>query len=100
MITLKNAQSIGCIDYGNNNFFEIMKDSDGTIGFMSHGEPADDNGDGTWSCEADSITKFLADIKDRPDFDEITTNLMEIFNYNEHYETRTAIVSARADYKI
>ena len=76
MITLKNASSLGCVDYGNNNFFEVMKDNDGTIGFMSHEEPANENPDGTYRGEADSLDKFIEDIKDRDDFADIVKDVI------------------------
>jgi hypothetical protein len=80
MFTLKQAQSIGCIDYGNNNFFEIMKDSDGTIGLMSHDEPPEENSDGTFSGEADTVEEFVDSVSDRPDFPEIMKELLSIIS--------------------
>jgi hypothetical protein len=32
------TKSIGCIDFGNNNFYEVMKDGNGVITFQSHDE--------------------------------------------------------------
>jgi hypothetical protein len=80
MTTLKQASSLGDICYGNNNFFEVMKDVDGTIAFMSHEEPCDENDDGTWSGEADSIEKFINDIRDRSDFTNIMAEVMHIIS--------------------
>jgi hypothetical protein len=44
--------SIGCIDYGNNNFYEVMRLDDGTLLFGSHNDP------GVY----DSIAQFFSEI--------------------------------------
>jgi hypothetical protein len=77
MVTVTKAESIGCVDYGNNNFFEIMVDHDGTVGFMSHDDcDCSQNPDGTFSGEVDSVDKFLTDISDRHDYQDIVTQLI------------------------
>ena len=76
---LYNAHSLGCIDYGNNNFFEIMR-SGNTVAMFSH---EDDtlgkiNPDGTYDV-TDGITvdAFIEEVKDREDFSGIMKELCE-----------------------
>jgi hypothetical protein len=76
---LKSCVSLGSIDYGNNNFFEVMRDSGGKVILCTHEEdPGEENEDGTWDSEGMSIGEFVDDISDRPDFVEIMGELMVI----------------------
>lgn len=74
----QNAVSLGCVDYGNNSFFEIMQNPDGSIVLASHDDdPAEENEDGTWNGDGDSVETWLNDISDRPDFEDIKKELFE-----------------------
>lgn len=77
---LLNTKSIGCIDYGNNNFFEVMVDLNGSVVLCSHDDGcSDENSDGTYDSEGMSIPEFVSSIKDRPDVNEILTDLFQLF---------------------
>jgi hypothetical protein len=71
---------MGCIDYGNNNFFEIMMDSEHKVILCAHGDdPCEENEDGTFNCEGLTINEFLSQISNRSDYHEIVKELMETF---------------------
>ena len=60
-------KSIGCVDYGNNNFFEVMKSDSGGFHFGSH-DVMDmvENDDGSWSVTGQPIgmREFLSEVPD------------------------------------
>lgn len=78
MITLNNCYSIGCIDYGNNNFYEVMTDGLRFV-LVSHDEEVemDDNGVCA-SATGLSIPAFMHDIHQRPDYQEIMDELNQL----------------------
>jgi len=78
---LKSCKSVGTIDYGNNNFFEVMVDKNHKVVLCSHDDeyPAE-NPDGTYDSEGLSLNEFIEEIKDRDDFMEILTELMSILS--------------------
>lgn len=84
MIKLVNANSMGCVEYGNNNFFEVMRDTTtGEVGLMSHEEPLEENSDGTYTGDADSVDEYIDSIKDRDDFAELMKELLVVLINNQ-----------------
>ncbi|MHA2066366.1 MAG: hypothetical protein ACXABY_18500 [Candidatus Thorarchaeota archaeon] len=64
--------STGCVDFGNNNFYEVMRDERGVIEFICH----DDGPDGvpiSWNefitgvpeCYRPDVLRQLADLLDK-----------------------------------
>lgn len=61
-------KSIGCVDYGNNNFFEVMKSESGSYHFGSHDDmDMIENSDGSWSMNGYppmGMREFLNEVPD------------------------------------
>lgn len=74
---VKNSVSLGCVEYGNNNFYEIMVDPSGLVCLCYHGDPFTENPDGTFNCEGISIREFALEIKDRHDYEEVMKELCD-----------------------
>lgn len=73
---LIKARSIGSIEYGNNNIFEIMRDQYNEVVLSPHGEdPGTKHSDGSWDCEGITVADFIRLVADRPDFHEIMSDL-------------------------
>ena len=73
---MSEFQSIGCFDYGNNNFFEVMKcEETGRVMFLSHEEDED-------ADESVMITyeELIAEIAERDDFAELKVELDELIS--------------------
>jgi hypothetical protein len=81
---MEKFKSIGCVDYGNNNFWEIMKECNtGEIILESHDDPPgveQDDGTQHRSEHALSLEQFLEEISDRPDYNEIVEDLQLSIN--------------------
>ena len=90
-MNLINATSIGCIEYGNDSIFEIMKGQnergESCIGLMAHEDPTyTENPDGTFNGQADSLFDFIKSIESRTDYDEIKDELLDTCMRNARNE--------------
>ena len=73
---MKNGYSLGCVEYGNNNFNEVMREGD-VVGLFSHDDGGGvENPDGTYQVEGGmTVEEYIDEIKDRSDFVEILKEL-------------------------
>lgn len=66
--TVRNLQSLGCLELGNNDFWEICHDPEGTIWLSRHGITTEFNDDGSFNCYAIEAEEFLWQMgDDHPD---------------------------------